>query len=135
MINDDRIGTLRAVIDRIVPPDDFPGAWDAGVGKFLEGLWAADTGRSEYFQLGLSDLDREAVSSTGSQFADLPEAEQDSILERIERGSTSMDWAIGAREFFLRLVDEVMEGYYADPGNGGNSGGVSWAMIGFEVRG
>jgi hypothetical protein len=28
-----------------------------------------------------------------------------------------------------------MEGFYGDPGNGGNRNAVSWHMIGFEVRG
>jgi choline dehydrogenase-like flavoprotein len=27
--------TLRAAVDRIIPPDDYPGAWQSGVGDYL----------------------------------------------------------------------------------------------------
>ena len=37
--------------------------------------------------------------------------------------------------FFQTAVEHAMEGFYSDPGNGGNHDGVSWRMIGFEVRG
>jgi gluconate 2-dehydrogenase gamma chain len=33
------------------------------------------------------------------------------------------------------LVNHTMEGFYSDPGNGGNRDAVSWKMIGFEVTG
>ena len=31
-----------------------------------------------------------------------------------------------------RLVNHAAEGYYADPGQGGNRNRVSWRMIGFQ---
>jgi hypothetical protein len=37
--------------------------------------------------------------------------------------------------FFRRLVEHSMEGFYGDPGNGGNKNGAAWDMIGFRVRG
>lgn len=37
-------------------------------------------------------------------------------------------------EWFARLCDLVAEGFYADPGNGGNEGAASWRMIGYEPR-
>ena len=27
--------TLRTLLDRIIPPDDYPGAWQSGVGDYL----------------------------------------------------------------------------------------------------
>ena len=37
---------------------------------------------------------------------------------------------------FLGIAAEhAAEGFYSDPGNGGNIGSVSWAMVGFRVTG
>ena len=35
---------------------------------------------------------------------------------------------------FARLVELAHEGFYADPGNGGNRDAVSWRMIGYETH-
>ena len=43
------------------------------------------------------------------------------------------DWHGDPIWFFRLLVEQTMEGFYADPGNGGNKGGVSWEMIGYRV--
>jgi hypothetical protein len=34
--------TLQALVDRIIPPDDYPSAWQAGVGNFLQGILEKD---------------------------------------------------------------------------------------------
>jgi hypothetical protein len=31
-----QLATLGALVDRIIPPDDFPSGWEAGVGAYLE---------------------------------------------------------------------------------------------------
>ncbi|MCM0019663.1 MAG: GMC family oxidoreductase N-terminal domain-containing protein, partial [Tagaea sp.] len=41
---------------------------------------------------------------------------------------------LAGEAWFARLCDLAAEGFYADPGNGGNDGGVSWRMIGYEPR-
>ena len=33
------------------------------------------------------------------------------------------------------MVEHVLEGFYADPGNGGNRDAVSWKMIGYRAEG
>jgi hypothetical protein len=33
------------------------------------------------------------------------------------------------------LAEHCAEGFYSDPGNGGNHSESAWKMIGFEVRG
>jgi choline dehydrogenase-like flavoprotein len=42
--------------------------------------------------------------------------------------------ALAGEDWFRRLCDLVAEGFYADPGNGGNAGAASWRMIGYEPR-
>jgi hypothetical protein len=124
--------TLRAALDRIIPPDDFPGAWEAGVGEYLRrqfsGALAPLVGE---YEAGLDVLDSAARTASGRDFAALTEGEQDALLAAIETGAHGP--ALAA--FFATLVTHAIEGYYSDPGNGGNRDGVAWTMIGFEVRG
>ncbi len=133
MLNPTQTQTLRAAVDRIIPPDDFPGGWEAGVGDFLQALWAREPRFLADAVQGLDALDREAHSAAGVAFADLPPDEQDALLRRVEAGEVGTDWPVDPAAFFAGLVRQCMEGFYADPGNGGNKDGVSWRMIGFKV--
>ena len=136
MLSKPQTATLHAAIDRIVPADEWPGGWDAGVGDYLDRQFARDLAdRVETYRRGLDALDAEAQASAGSGFAALSPDMQDRLLAQVEAGETGTPWAVDPAYFFRMLVDHTMEGYYADPGNGGNRDGVSWRMIGFEVRG
>lgn len=117
--------TLEAVVNRIIPADDWPGGWDAGVGDYLTRQFAGDLqGCVATYRAGLEALERDAEAMGQTRFAMLPPDTQDALLARIETGA-----------FFRMAVEHAMEGFYADPGNGGNRDGVAWRMIGFEVRG
>jgi hypothetical protein len=136
MLTETQLTTLRAALDRIIPPDDFPGAWEAGVGDYLLRQLAGDLAPLlETYRAGLDWLDYEALSVSGRPFADLAPASQDELLRRIEGGEAQAPWPIDAQQFFRTLCEHAAEGYYSDPGNGGNRDGVAWRMIGFEVRG
>ena len=41
-------------------------------------------------------------------------------------------WSTDPAAWFTQLVAFAMEGFYADPGNGGNKGEISWKMIGYD---
>lgn len=56
-----QISVLRAAIDRIIPPDDFPGGWDAGVGKFFAQLLTTETQHLLAYQRGLNRIRAEVV--------------------------------------------------------------------------
>ena len=43
------------------------------------------------------------------------------------------DWPQDPRVFFRLLVEQTTEGFYADPGNGGNKDEAAWKMIGYRV--
>jgi hypothetical protein len=133
MLTPTQTRTLRAAVDRIIPPDEFAGGWDAGVGDFLQALWAREPRFLADAVQGLDALDREAHLAAGMALADLPPDAQDALLRRAEAGEARADWPLAPAAFFAGLVRQCMEGFYADPGNGGNTGGVSWRMIGFEV--
>lgn len=123
---------LRAVIDRIIPPDDYAGGWEAGVGNYLALQFAGDLAPLfDGYVIFLAALDVTARQLHGAPFAALPTATQDALLGQIETGAHGDDLA----RFFAVLVTHAMEGYYGDPGNGGNRDAVAWQMIGFAVRG
>ncbi len=136
MLTTKQLAVLRAAVDRIIPPDDFPGGWDAGVGEYLLGQFGRDLRPLlTLYQGGLDALDAEAVALAGTGFAALDAPAQDALLARAEAGEVMTSWPVSPAVFLRVLVVHVMEGYYGDPGNEGNRDGASWKMIGFEVRG
>ena len=127
---------LRAILDRLIPPDDFPGGWEAGVGDYLARQFERDlTGYVDTYHAGLDGLDAEAQATAGAGFTALDPAAQDDLLRRVEAGDMAAAWATNPAAFFQAACAHAAEGYYGDPGNGGNRDAVSWRMIGFEVTG
>ncbi|MBL8094498.1 MAG: gluconate 2-dehydrogenase subunit 3 family protein [Anaerolineales bacterium] len=123
---------LRAVMNRIVPADEFPSAWEAGAGGYVLRQFAgAVNSQVDAVAAGLDALEAEAQSSHGSGFAALEAAQQDGLLGRLERKQLDTVWPVDPAVFLETLIMLTMEGYYADPGNGGNREAVSWRMIGF----
>ena len=120
----ERIGLLRAVMDRIIPRDQDPSATDLGVDRYiLRQMQLGAVSEAHGILAGISALAETARLRQGSMFQDLSDDEQDQILREV----ASEPW-------FQVLAELVAEGYYADPGNGGNADARSWAMIGYEHR-
>ncbi len=130
-----QIATLRAAFNRLIPTDDFPNAWDNGAGDYLAAQFSGDlAAQIELYRAGLDFLNAEAQTRHAQDFVALNEAAQDEILADIERGATQTNWPVNARHFFDAMLHHSAEGYYADPGNGGNTEKKSWQMIGFLDR-
>ena len=172
--------TIEAAMARIIPTDDAPGAREAGcidfLDRYLSGLgfifakpdgsgfetldgkaaeaWQQriDLMRTRYIE-GIHDLDRRARARHGTDFVDLPPAEQDAILAALENnvsdqpttmpvsdalaGPVSAEPALQQTltevdlDFFPLLVTHTRQGFYADPIYGGNRSRVGWGVIGF----
>ena len=134
MLTPQQLETLRAVMDRLIPPDEAPGAWDAGVGAYLERQFDRDLKHYvQIYQDGLGAIDEEAFARHGQPFVALPTDQQDALLQAVEAGQTVVTWRTPPRPFMAAFICHVAEGYYADPGNGGNREAKSWQMIGFRV--
>src|ERR1041385_1134651 len=96
--------TLRAVVDCLIPGDDFPGAYDAGVCDYLERLLQTDLAeQAEFFRGGIDAIDAEARAQFDKPFAELNHTEQNATLVAIESA---------APRFFEMLVCTTAEGYY-----------------------
>lgn len=136
MLSQQQIVILEALVNRVIPPDDDPGGWEAGVGDYLFGQFKRDLKHLlPVYALGLDALDAEAQAAKGQPFVALDAGAQDALLTHVEVGQVQAAWGIDPAVFFRMVVDHCAEGFYADPGNGGNRNGVSWKMIGFEVNG
>ena len=136
LFSERQAATLRALIDRLVPPDDFPGGWDAGVGDYLARQLNGDLRPLlDQYRAGLDALDAEAQARAGAHFFALEAEAQDALLGQVEVGAVATPWPVEPAAFFCHAAEHAAEGYYGDPGNGGNRGAVAWRMIGFGVRG
>jgi gluconate 2-dehydrogenase gamma chain len=133
VLTDEEARTLAAACDPIVPPDDFPGAADAGVVEFIDRQLATrEKGEQEAWRRGVAALDATARRRHAAPFADLPFDVRTALLRDVESGSVdAADWAgADARGFFRRLRSHTMMGFYGDPRHGGNRDRVSWRMLG-----
>ena len=124
MLNNLQLQTLQSAVDRIIPADDYPSGWEAGVGDYLARLLICEPQFEAVYENGMDALEAEAQAAFGMAFTTLTPDSQDALLTRLEAQS---------KPFFRLLVEQAMEGFYADPGNGGNKDGRSWEMIGYKV--
>jgi hypothetical protein len=125
--------TLRAAVDRLIPADDYPGAWQSGVGDYLARQFEGDL-RLVFndYSTGLTALHAESIARFQESFSNLSEADQDQALRLVEAGEVVTTWAVAPRDFFNLLIRTTAEGFYSEPEQGGNRNAVSWKMIGFE---
>ncbi len=148
---------IEAMVDRLIPADPkTPGGKDSGCAAFIDGQLAGPFGTAEGlymegpFHPGLptqgpqgsltpAALYRAALRSIdaychthlgGKAFAQLDAGQQDGILQGLESGKLTLD-AAPAKLFFETLLQNTMEGFFADPLYGGNRDMAGWKMIGF----
>jgi len=125
--------TLAAACDQVVPPDDSPGAAEAGVVAFIDRQLATrEKDQLETWQRGVRALDATAQARKGMSFAELTFEEQTALLKDVEAGQVPATvWGdLDPQAFFGRLVRYTMMGFYGDPRHGGNREHVSWRMLG-----
>ncbi len=133
VLTEDEAATLGAACDRIVPPDEDPGASQAGAVTFIDRQLATRQKQLlPRWQAGVLALDAAALRRHGHRFAELQPPAQDEILQAMQEGSVYMgDWQqVDPQEFFRLLHGHTMMGFYGDPRHGGNRERVAWRMLG-----
>jgi len=148
---------VEAIADRLVPADDAgPGGRDSGCAVFIDAQLAGSYGSAErlymrppfaqgtpeqgvqtpltpaqQYRVGLAALEAYCISTfVGKPFAALAGPQQDDVLARMEKGQVALQ-GIGSAAFFELLLQNVMEGFFADPIYGGNRDMAGWKLIGF----
>lgn len=131
-----RLSVLIALIDRIIPKDDYPSASENGVVNFIANLLSGDLkDRAQEVVAGLDSLNEESLAAHGRGFVELTDAQKDALLLQMDEEEDFLAvWPIAPARFFSLMVRLTNEGYYADPGNGANVEGISWRMVGYEPR-
>jgi len=132
-LTDDEGKTLASACDQIVPPDQDPGAAGAGAVEFIDRQLATRRKKDvPLWRAGIRGLDATARRRHGRAFAELPFEAQTALLLEVERGAgDKADWGgVDPAEFFARLRDFTMMGFYGNPRHGGNKDRVSWKMLG-----
>lgn len=150
---------VEAACSRLIPSDELgPGAVEAGVplfidrqlqGKFglaatwyMRGPWeegAEEQGYQlpltpqEVYRVSIPAIDLYASETYGSAFAELSGAQQDGVLRSLEEGELEIEPLPGAilDAFWEMLLDNTLEGFFADPAYGGNRDKVGWRLVGF----
>jgi hypothetical protein len=100
--------TVSKLVDLIIPRTDTPGALDAGVPHWIDRRMAgAKPEVQDQFKRGLSYLDEQAHTVSGSSFAELTEQQQTAILKAL-----SADSDTAKSGFFKMAKDLTIDGYY-----------------------
>ncbi|MDR6094506.1 gluconate 2-dehydrogenase subunit 3 family protein [Stenotrophomonas sp. SORGH_AS_0321] len=146
-----------AACDRLIPADDIgPGAVESGVPEFLDrhmqtpyasgAIWYMQgpflEAPSEFGyqgRLALRDILKVGIAAMdahcrrafdGKGFAALTVEQQEQLLTQAQDGKLGLE-EIGDKVFFSNLLNEVKNGYFADPKYGGNKDMGAWKMIGY----
>jgi gluconate 2-dehydrogenase gamma chain len=147
---------IEAAVERLIPTDAHgPGARSAGVAFFIDqqlggafgtaakmyrsGPWAPGTPMQGYqLRQTPAELYRQGIAATEtycsqtyqSGFAALTAAQQDTVLRGLD-GSTITFENVPAKAFFEMLLQNTIEGFFADPLYGGNRDKAGWKLVGF----
>lgn len=123
VLSADEAADIGAMVERIMPSDDTPGAKEAGVIYFIDrSLQTFDKDQLPFVRTSLKDVNKRAAKrKAGARFSQLDTTQQDALLREIEN-----------TPFFGGVRYVTMVGMFANPSWGGNRDSVGWKLIGFE---
>jgi gluconate 2-dehydrogenase gamma chain len=154
----EEVATMEAVVDRLVPADDLSiGGREAGCVVYLDRQLAGSYGMSsrlytggpylpglptqgyqgpetptQRYRAGLAAINAWTRDNKGGKrFAELAADDQDAVLKDLEAGKITLPNKVDAKTFFNMMLNNTMEGFFADPIYGGNKDMASWKMLGF----
>jgi gluconate 2-dehydrogenase gamma chain len=123
---------LDALVEQIIPTDEWPGGRDAGVTNFIDlQLTGPYTRFQETYRKGLLAIQKTCNDKFQKRFEVLSFEKQTLFLENMEAGKIEgKDWENGFGQQFFRLIrDHSMQGFYGSPRHGGNKNNVSYKMM------
>jgi len=134
-LNEEEIILLDAIVEQIIPTDDFPGGKWANVSNFIDRqLSTYYTKHQTEYREGLEAFEKIVIQMKGKRFEELLFDEQTAILEKMETGEFTGDYwndhpALG---FFNMVRQHSLQGFYGSPLHGGNREYISYRMLGLD---
>ena len=123
---------LDALVEQIIPTDEWPGGKDAGCTNFIDKQLVGPYARhQEIYRKGLNAIQETCKVKFQKQFEELPWDEQTRFLEAMEAGKLGGDlWKKKFDvQFFGFIRNHSMQGFYGSPRHGGNKNNISYKMI------
>jgi gluconate 2-dehydrogenase gamma chain len=134
-LNEEEITLLDAIVEQIIPTDDFPGGKWANVSNFIDRqLNSYYTKHQIEYREGLAAFEKTVIQMKGKRFEELLFDEQTAILEKMETGEFSGDYWKDhpAAGFFNMVRQHSLQGFYGSPLHGGNREYISYRMLGLD---
>jgi gluconate 2-dehydrogenase gamma chain len=149
---------VEAIVERLIPADELsPSGKEAGCAVFIDRQLAGPFGDSrklymeapfhigtptqgpqsgitpaERYRKGLAALDAQCREAFGGKnFVALAPGQRDELLHQMEERESNPADPADPRSLFELLLQNTMEGFFADPIYGGNREMAGWKMIGF----
>ncbi|MFP6850533.1 MAG: gluconate 2-dehydrogenase subunit 3 family protein [Pseudomonas sp.] len=144
---------VEAIVERLIPADDLSvSGKEAGCAVFIDRQLVSHYGTyerlyqqgpfvpgvepesplvpRERYRIGLEQLGKHCQTAFGKRFSELDEVQRDDVLKGLESGDIAFA-GMESKAFFAQILQNTMEGFFADPIYGGNRDMVSWKMLGF----
>jgi gluconate 2-dehydrogenase gamma chain len=134
-LNEEEITVLDALVEQIIPADDFPGGKWANVSNFIDKqLDSYYRHHQTAYRKGLSAFNKTVIQLKGKKFEELPFADQTPILDKMEAGVFPGDYWKDhpPAEFFDLVRQHSLQGFYGSPVHGGNREYISYHMLGLD---
>ena len=150
------VAFLDAAVSHLIPKDELgPGAKEAGVTyfidqqlfggygsmarKYTQGPWPEGTPQQGYqspltpaavYRAGIRDTNNYCQKTYGKTFDALSPAQQDEVLKGLDGGKIELE-QVRSQFFFNMVLNNTIEGFFADPVYGGNRDKAGWKLVGF----
>ena len=124
--------TTIAFAEQFIPEDKDPGATYANVVNFIDKqLVGPYTRFQKNYRDGLLAIENATQSMFNKSFYELDWDDQTAFMEKMEAGKLSDEfWKdVSQKDFFNRLLDHTMQGFYGSPRHGGNRKYASYKML------
>lgn len=110
---------LDALVERIIPRTDTPGAKDAGVPAFIDSMMTGFYGEKEKtaFREGLNKVEEDAKAAYNKSFTDLSPEQQDELLTKYDQEAYAEDSDRQSPHFFRTAKELTILGFCtSEPG-------------------
>jgi gluconate 2-dehydrogenase gamma chain len=134
-LNEEEISLLDAIVEQIIPTDDFPGGKWANVSNFIDKqLDSYYRKHQTAYRDGLAAFEKTVIQMKSKKFEELSFEDQTAILEKMQDGELSGDYwkEHSPADFFDMIRQHSLQGFYGSPLHGGNREYISYRMLGLD---